>query len=169
MAETTREWLRARRLPTADTPLPADPVAYAAAERYLEACARTLELAQVRQVDDLQPYRDAVSAAQAALIAQPVKVFVLRCLAPEMWDELVTANPPTAEQRTLGWQWNVAEFRPAVLAACVVPPEGEESLGVRGWVEVAEEGQLAPGELDLLFINAVNLNARQPQVSVGKG
>ena len=58
---------------------------------------------------------------------------------------------------------------PALLAECVAAPEGEKALTEMDWRQAAVEGQLTAGELDLLFATAVNLNARQPDVSVGKG
>lgn len=97
------------------------------------------------------------------------EVVSLRCLSVDDWELLVASHPPTDDQAGKGWLWNVKTFRPALLAACVVTPEGEEPLGERGWVEAAEEGQLTQGELELLFVTAVNLNARQPTVAVGKG
>lgn len=166
---TLRDRLRARQLPTAEARISADPVAYRAAEQYLEACTRTLQLVQVRGDVDLAPYRRAVEQAQAALDAQPVEVFTLKCLAPAEWEALVDVHPPTDEQRKQGWSWNVATFRPALLAECVAAPEGEKALTEMDWRQLAEEGQLAAGELDLLFATAVQLNARQPDVSVGKG
>lgn len=96
-------------------------------------------------------------------------VVSLRCLAPDDWEDLIDAHPPDDEQRKQGWQWDVKAFRPALLAASVVTPDGEEPLEVRGWTEVAEEGQLTAGELEELFGTAVNLNTRRPSVAVGKG
>lgn len=166
---TRRDRLRARALPTTTVPLPADPVAHAIATAELERAEGALQSARARDVPDLDVHLRAVQLAQDALDALPVDVYTLRCLAPKRWDELVDAHPPTDEQRKAGWSWDVRSFRPAVLDACVLTPDNEEPLGLRGWVEIAEEGQMRPGELDLLFAEAVQLNARQPRVTVGKG
>ncbi|TAK32329.1 MAG: hypothetical protein EPO40_03100 [Myxococcaceae bacterium] len=169
MTGTLRDRLRARQLPTAVVRLPADPAGYAAAEQYFDAATRALQLAQARQVPDLGPYEQAVKDATAAVEGQAVEVFTLRCLAPADWEALITEHPASDEQRKQGWQWDVVEFRPALLAEAVVAPEGEKALSESDWRFLAEQGQLTVGELDLLFATAVNLQTRQPQVSVGKG
>lgn len=164
---TLRDRLRSRALPTAEVTLPADPVTFAAAQRQVEIDTRTLQTAQVQGLD-LQVYRDRLTASQDHLDSLPVEVIRMRCLPVADWEALIDEHPPSDEQRTQGWQWDVTRFRPALLAACVVPDEGEDSLGERGWVEVAEEGQMTAGELDTLFAAAVQLHARPPQVSTGK-
>lgn len=166
-----REQLLARQLPTADVAIPADPVGYAAAERAVEVSLRALQDATVRQLPDqaLVSFREHHAAAAAHLAAQPAVVFHLRCLPVSDWEALVDAHPPTEEQRARGWMWSTPGFRPALLAACVAPPEGERGLTEADWRELACGGQIAQGELDLLFVTAVNLNARHPQVSTGKG
>ena len=167
-----REQLRARpsKLPTAECPLPADPAAYAAAEQAV-GLLETFAAAAARTGDDeqLQHARARLEQARAALADQPLEVYTFRCLEPKRWEELVDAHPPTDEQRRNGWQWDVATFRPALLAACYVPPDGDEPLDARAWVEVAEEGQMTPGELEKLFGTAAALNARAPSPSLGKG
>lgn len=164
-----RDRLRARSLPTGQAAIAVDPVAYRAAEHELEVETRTLQLAQVRDVEDLAIYQDRVDAAQAVLDALPVEVIRLRCLPVAEWEALVGEHPPTGEQRAQGWQWNTTTFRPALLAASVVAADGEPALTEMDWAQVALEGQVAVGELDLIFGTAVQLNARQPQVSTGKG
>lgn len=164
-----RDQLRSRILPTSRVPLPAEPAAYAAAEDAVQAADRALQDAQARGLLDTADQVGALDAARAALAGQRALLFELRCLAPKKWDDLVDAHPPTEAQRELGWQWNVETFRPALLAATVVPESGEQPLDVRGWVEVAEEGQLTSGELDLLFGSAVALNKKAPRLDLGKG
>ena len=166
-----RDRLRARpsKLPTAECPLPADPAAYAAAEQavaLLEAFRKGVDPGDDEQ---LQRAQSRLDAARQALADLDVEVYRFRCLEPKRWEELVDAHPPTDEQRRGGWQWDVATFRPALLAACDIPPDGEDALDARAWVEVAEEGQMTPGELEKLFATAVQLNARAPSPSLGKG
>jgi hypothetical protein len=164
-----RDRLRDRALPTTAVPLPVDPVAHALAQAQLERAENALAVAHARQVPDLEVHQRAVQLAEDALAALPVEVFQLRCLPPQRWDELVEAHPPTDEQRRAGWSWNVTTFRPVVLEACVLTPDGDEPLTARHWVEVAEEGEMRVGELELLFAEAVQLNARQPRLDLGKG
>ncbi|MDN5853521.1 MAG: hypothetical protein L0K86_11880 [Actinomycetia bacterium] len=157
-----------RRLPTATVLLPTDPAGWAAAEQRCETAVRGLQVAQARQLD-LHTFRDEIAAADTALAAQPTFEVTLRCLPATAWDDLVEEHPPTGEQRKQGHQWDTTTFRPALLAACVVAGEGEQPMTARQWAALADSGQIAVGELDLLFVTAVNLNARQPQVSTGKG
>lgn len=164
-----REQLRARQLPTAVVSIPADPVGHAAAEREVEAATRALQLVQVRGDADVDAHRARVDAAEAALDTSPVVTFTMRCLPVTDWEALVEAHPASDEQRKAGWQWDPAAFRPALLAAAVVVPDGEQGLTVRDWQLLADEGQVAVGEMDLLFGTAVQLNTRSPQVSTGKG
>jgi hypothetical protein len=164
-----RSWLRARQLPTAEVPIPVDPVAHAAAERAVEVDRRTLQLAQAQEVDDLSIFRERLQAAQQHLDGLAVMVIRLRCLPPEDWEALVDVHPPTDEQRAAGWQWNVSTFRPALLAASVIADDDDRPLTEADWLAVAAEGQMRAGELDRVFAAAVNLNARAPEVSTGKG
>lgn len=168
---TLRDRLRARpsKLPTAEARIPADPAAHAAAERVvalLEAAVATA--VELGDGPGEQVARAQLDEARDALAAQPAETFTFRCLPGKRWEELVDAHPPTDEQRRQGWQWDVPTFRPALLAACHIPDDEQDHLDVRGWVEVAEEGQLRPGELELLFATAVQLNARAPSASLGK-
>ncbi len=166
-----RDWLRARAadLPTEQVPLPASPSAWAIIEKAIALHEDRLRAAADHGPSEVAAAQARLAQARADLAAQPVKTFTVRCVPPAQWDALIDQHPPSEEQRAQGWQWHVATFRPAVLDACVVPDEGEDPIGVRGWVEVAEEGEMTPGELELLFATAVQLNARQPRVSVGKG
>jgi hypothetical protein len=92
----------------------------------------------------------------------------LTALLPKVWEDLVLAHPPTPEEQEGGAWWHVETFRPAVLEACVVTPEGEDPLTAADWQELATGGHLAAGELVLLFNVAVRLNDRSPLMSVGK-
>lgn len=170
---TRRDRLRARAgsRPTATVGLPQDPAGYAEAEAALERADATVRAARAAGLEDLDDVEQALAAARAELAELPVEVFELRCLTPRAWDDLVNDHPPTDEQRRQGWAWNVDSFRPALLAETVITPDEdqEEPLTARHWVEVAEEGELTPGELELLFATAVGLNQRQPRLDLGKG
>jgi hypothetical protein len=93
----------------------------------------------------------------------------LRAIPADVWEALVAAHPPTGEQAEQGADWNVATFRPALLALTVVTPEGEEPLTEADWAQLASSGAMSIGELTLLFNVAVALNDRSPLASVGKG
>lgn len=166
---TLLDRLRARKLPEQQVALPSDPVAYAAAERQVEIEERMVLRAKGDDRLDPETVAAALAAARAALAAQPIEVFTVRCLPANEWEMLVAEHPPTAEQRSQGWQWDVETFRPALLAATVSTAEGENDLDVLDWQQLARDGNIAIGELDLLFVAAVQLNTRQPQVSTGKG
>lgn len=161
--------LRARKLAQEEVVLPADPVGYASAERAVERAERAVLQGQAAGRTDLGPEIAALADARAVLTDQPVEVFTVRCLAAERYEELVEDHPPTDPQRKQGWLWNVDSFRPALLAAAVSTAEGEPDLAELDWRQLARDGNLAVGELDLLFYTAVQLNTRQPQVSTGKG
>lgn len=169
MTSSLWDRLQARRLPEEPVAIPVDPVAHRAAERQVEVDTRTLQLALAQGVDDLTIFRERLAAAQAALDALPVETFQLRCLPPEQWEELISEHPPTEAQRKQGWQWDTETFRPALLAASVMVPEGEKGLTELDWRQLAAHGLLAAGELELIYGTAVALNSRQPQVSTGKG
>lgn len=94
--------------------------------------------------------------------------FELQALLPEQWDDLVLAHPPTEAQREQGAGLNVVTFRPALLAASVITPPGEEPLTVKDWEELLVGGFLSAGEANALYNTAYLLNDRSPLVTVGK-
>jgi hypothetical protein len=107
---------------------------------------------------------------ETALDACPVIEVTLRALSPPEWEALVELHPPTEEQQGRGAQWNAATFRPALLAACVVPPEDEpEPLTAEYWERVVKDGELGAGEYNTLCNAAVTLNLRAPTSAVGNG
>jgi hypothetical protein len=93
----------------------------------------------------------------------------LRTLPPPEWEALVELHSATQEQQEQGHRWNPTTFRPAVLAACVVPEDGEQPLTADDWEQIVKDGQLAAGEYNALFTAAVNLNLRAPASAVGNG
>lgn len=93
----------------------------------------------------------------------------LRGLVPDVYEALVEAHPPTAEQRERGAMWDHRTFRAALLAACVFTPDGEEPLTEADWADLATSGAIAAGELLQLFNAAVYVNDRSPLARVGKG
>lgn len=161
--------LRARKPPTETVRLPHDPAAYAQAERDLESETWALEDARARGVVDLSRYQDRVDTAQARLDECECERVTLQALPPAEWEALVEFHPATEEQQAKGGQWNIATFRPALLAACVVPADGEEPLSETDWELLSKDGALSLGELNRLYNTAVDLNIRAPSSAVGKG
>ena len=160
---TQRERLRARSLPTRQVHLPRDPVEHAAAVLELQAALLAAKSGGPEA-------RDRAAAAAAAVDAVDVETFVLRCLPPPEWEALKALHSPTPEQAARGLEWDAATFRPALLAACVVPPAGEAAYTEADWVEFGRDGRVSVGEQDLLVGTAVLLNTRAVQVSsAGKG
>lgn len=164
-----RDRLRARQLPTETVRLPLDPAAYARAERELDAATWALEEARARASVDVAELRARVASAREVFDACEVETVTVRALPPAEWEALLDEHPPTDEQRAAGAQWNLHSFRPALLAASVVPADGDEPSGLDEWEQFAKDGTLAAGELNALFNTAVSLNLRAPSSAVGKG
>lgn len=166
-AQTQRDRLRARQLPTKSVLLPADPVAHAAAEE--EFTAALLAAQQAGRGAAAKAAQERVLAAKAALDEQHAEMFVIRTLPAPEWEALRHMHAPTEEQAAKGWDWNTETLRPELLAAAVVPPEGETAYTAAEWVEFARDGRVSSGEQDLLFMTAVGLTRRAVQVATGKG
>lgn len=160
--------LRARKPPTETVRLPHDPAQYAQAERDLEAARWALEDARTRGYQDLSALRERVAAAQVTLDGCGCEQVTLQALSPAEWEALVDLHPATEGQDKAGAMWHTATFRPALLAACMVPADGEAPLSETDWDVLAKDGALAPGELNTLFNAAVNINLRVPAVATGK-
>lgn len=161
--------LKARRPPTEIVRLPIDPTEYARAERDLESATWALEEARARGSVDVADLQARVDFARTVLEACEFEEVTLQALRPAEWDALIDLHPPTDEQRATGAQWNVVTMRPALLAAAVVPAEGDAPLSESDWEQLAKASGLASGELTALFNAAVSLNVRVPSSAVGKG
>jgi hypothetical protein len=157
---TQRDRLRARQLPTRSVRLPADPVAYAAAET-----AYTAAQVAAKGVRG----QERLAQARAELEAQHVEEFTVRALPPDDWEALRALHPPTEEQRAQGWLWDASTLRPELLAASIVPADGEQAFTADEWREFARDGRVTAGEQDLLLATAIALNTRALQVGAGKG
>jgi hypothetical protein len=161
--------LRARPLPTETVRIPVDPEAAATAERDLDAAAWALEEARTRGSADLAELRARAAATRAAVDGLQYESVTLRGLPPAEWEALIDQHPPPEDGARPGAQWNPATFRPALLAACVVPADGEDPPSASDWEQIAKDGSLSAGELNTLFSAAVALNLRTPASAVGKG
>lgn len=100
---------------------------------------------------------------------EPDEEITLRALPAAEWEALIGLHPPSPLEVERGAAWDVATFRPALLAAAVVSPEGEEPLTAEDWAELIGTARMTAGEINLLFNTACMLNDRAPDVSVGKG
>lgn len=132
------ERLLTRQLPTRRVLLPLDPAGYQAA-----------------------------AAAGQPLDGLPVLAFEVSALPPAVWEDLVDQHPPTADQVSRGWAWDPATLRGPALALAVTL-DGDDPLTADQWDGHIKAGRLSSGELDALFGTVVELNARAPQVSMGK-
>jgi hypothetical protein len=162
-----RDQLRGRSLPTETVRLPLDPAAWTRCERALMTATWALDEARATGGRDTASLRAKVAAAQTALGEVPVLEVTVRTLPPPEWEALVELHPATEDQQSQGMRWNPATFRPAVLAACVVPTDGEDPLSADEWDHIAKAGQLATGEYNALVNAAVELNLRTPASAVG--
>lgn len=94
-------------------------------------------------------------------------VVTVRALPAGEWDALVQLHPPTEEQKANGWQWNVATFRPALLAACAVSDD-EVQLDEADWAQLLLVTPV--GDRERLFGAAIDVNDnRWPGAELGKG
>ena len=163
MAETLEDRLRRRRLPTHAVPLPVDSDAWARLHREHAEAMWAVEDARARgATDTAQTALDRVQRIEGDIAAAEVDQVVLTALPPDQWEALVGEHPPLPDDVATGAQWNVATFRPALLAASVPPPSPD-------WDVIAKEGHITPGEYAALFDAALALNLRGLQSAVGKG
>jgi hypothetical protein len=164
-----RDQLRGRALPTEVVRLPMDPAAWTRAERARGEAQWALDEARGSGGRDTSGLRARVAAAQEQLDGLPCLEVTLRTLPPPEWEALVELHPATGDQQERGMQWNPATFRPALLAACVVPADGDEPLSAEDWSQVVKDGELGAGEYNTLINTAVALNLRAPASAVGNG
>lgn len=96
-------------------------------------------------------------------------VVTVRALAAPEWDALLQLHEPTDEQAKAGWAWDLATFRPALLAACVVSPADEgEPLDADDWAQLL--ATMPFGDRELLWGAALDANEnRWPDADQGKG
>lgn len=105
----------------------------------------------------------------AGVGGEPDERITLRALPASEWEALVGLHPPQPADAARGAAWDVATFRPALLAASVVTDDGEEPLSEEDWAELIVTARMTAGEINALFNGACVLNDRSPDmVSVGK-
>ena len=79
-----------------------------------------------------------------------------RAIGAKAYDKLVAKHPPKPEQRVEGASFDLDSFAPALIAACCIEPEMEESDAKEIW----DSPEWSRGDLMVLFRNAVDLNNR---------
>jgi hypothetical protein len=167
MAEmaSLRARLLARERPRAEFRLRiTDP---ATADRALREASTAWRLAVYRDGDDSDAARDAKAKADEAQaeVDACYETLQLTALPPADMEALITAHPPTAEQREAGQTpWNTETFRPALLAACV-----EGDMTEADWADFITKGPVSLGEVAALWAAALGVNDRTPDASVPKG
>jgi hypothetical protein len=97
------------------------------------------------------------------------EVVPLRALLPQRWDDLLGEHPPPPQQVERGEVYNLATFRPALIAESVVTPDGEEPLTAADWADLALSGRITGPQYNQLFNAAWALNDRSPAADLGKG
>lgn len=119
-----------------------------------------------RLVDTHLPERT-VPLSPARPGADPYLVTVRALPAPD-WDALVQLHPPTPAQAAGGWSWNLATFRPALLAACVVSPADlDKPLDEHEWAQLLLK--MPSGDRDRLYATAIAVNDNDwPDDATGK-
>lgn len=91
---------------------------------------------------------------------QPTLHLPLRALEPDVWEALVKEHPPTPEDLAAGHPWCAATFRPALIAASIVVPDGQARFSADDWIDYAATGRVTIGQLLELWDAAMALNDR---------
>lgn len=99
---------------------------------------------------------------------EPDEPVTLRALPAQEWEALVGLHPPPPDEAAKGAAWDVATFRPALLAESVVCPDGEDPLTAQDWRELISSGRMTAGEVNALFNTACLINDRAPGATTGK-
>lgn len=103
-----------------------------------------------------------VAAARSAVDACHETLTIV-ALAPDDWEALVAAHPPTEQQKD-AW-WNPATFIPALLAECVA-----SDVTAADWADYTTKGPMSLGEVTSLVNAALDVNHRvSDSRALGKG
>lgn len=120
--------------------------------------------------DELAEAQKKVDALQAEVDAC-YEALTLVSLPPEDFEALISAHPPTAQQREEAKRqkdddpaWNVDTFRPSLLEACV-----EGDMTDADWQDMYKTGQINLGEFRSLFFACLEVNDRSTDDYPGKG
>lgn len=81
---------------------------------------------------------------------------VFQSIGSAAYDKLVAKYPPSQAQKNQGLQYNIDRFAPALVAECCVDPE----MSLEDALEIWESDTWNRGELNLLFMAAIEVNTR---------
>lgn len=97
--------------------------------------------------------------------------FVFKSIGRRKFDDLITAHPPTTEQRRKHkddgageLNWNVDTFPPALIFASLVEPTMEEQEVKELW----DSDEWSGAETMSLFLTAMEVNSNRKVVDLGK-
>jgi hypothetical protein len=135
-------------------------------EAALQAAQAELRLARARESDEdsVVAARASVEEARAALQACLHRIH-FQPLEPDVFEALVGAHPPTKAQRADGDTWNATTFRPALIAACAVDSELDET----DWAVELASKRWSVADRDEIFAAALAANVVPRSLSVPKG
>lgn len=86
--------------------------------------------AKVNDVPTAYPIAEEIERVQG-LIEAATRIFRFRSIGGEAWEELAGQHPPSDAQRAEGFDYDLATFHPAAIAASCVDPEMDASQAVR--------------------------------------
>lgn len=161
------ERLQQRSLPTETLRFPADRSAWDAAHERLGRAAVAVQDSLRRGGPSAEQVAER-DAAQAAVDALVVDVWVVRALPPDQFEALRSEHPPKPDAKH-GEDFDPAGFYPLLLAECVTG--GGERFTPEQWQDLFTSGVgLTLGERNTLINTALTLNVGAPLVSehVGK-
>lgn len=127
------------------------------------------------QADEVADDEERLANAEAAMENNSVE-FVFQAIGREEFEELVAANPPTAQQKNkirdemkrqgmprsqqIGPQWNIETFPPKLIAATCTSPEMTEAQSLELWAST----QFNQAELEMLFSAALGVQTSVSQL-----
>jgi hypothetical protein len=79
--------------------------------------------------------------------------FLFKAIGSVEYDQMITAAPPTTQQKAEGASYNQDKFAPALLAKVCIEPE----LTVEEWTEIWTSPDWSRGEVGQLFWTCVEL------------
>lgn len=138
-----------------------------AAEEQHDAARQEFRLATLRHGQDSEEAKAAqakVDEARAALSACSYRL-TFHNLAPDVFEALVAAHPPSKEQQDDGDQWNAATFTPALVAACAVDSDMTE----QEWIDELNSDRWSVADRNGVFLAALSCNISPRSVTVPKG
>ncbi|MFF0903998.1 UNVERIFIED_CONTAM: hypothetical protein RF653_10020 [Kocuria sp. CPCC 205316] len=112
-----------------------------------------------------------------AQVEEATVTFAFRSIGRPAMNALMDEHPPVDVDRAKAKRLHVdfgdltwgQSFEPALLAACLIPEEGEEPLTVEDFEALYKSDNWTAPELDTLFITALSVNSSNSIEALGKG